>query len=229
MYCWSWFSFPSSSLFPPLSKPRTIQFYINMTTMNPVTLILLSHGPCFYFASSAPSFPCPTTQWIDSFYTDWLDWFLVQFWKSDLRFFFRNRRKRSFNNFSKPKEKGENNWSWCYFQYLKGFYLGLEKELQSHRKNTSAEKTSKSIFSRCYQNADFFGGKTRHEWHTVVAAIPRAAHAISVAPFLLPPAQHARRRCLMRTVTVPPNFTFLVIGARIDLEGKWKSLQWCSV
>lgn len=111
MYCWSWFSFPFSSLFPPLSKPRTIQFYINMTTMNPVTLILLSHGPCFYFASSAPSFPCPTTQWIDSFYTDWLDWFLTQFWKSDLRFFFRNRRKRSFNNFSKPKEKGENNWS----------------------------------------------------------------------------------------------------------------------
>lgn len=149
MYCWSWFSFPSSSLFPPLSKPRTIQFYINMTTMNPVTLILLSHGPCFYFASSAPSFPCPTTQWIDSFYTDWLDWFLVQFWKSDLRFFFRNRRKRSFNSFSKPKEKGENNWSWCYFQYLKGFYLGLEKELQSHRKNTSAENTRKSIFSRC--------------------------------------------------------------------------------
>jgi len=24
----------------------------------------------------------------------------------------------------------------------------------------------------------------------------------------------------LRTVTVPPNFTFLVIGARIDLEGK---------
>lgn len=74
------------------------------------------------------------------------------------------------------------------------------------------------MLSKCW----FYGGKPRNDWCTVVAAVPRAAHAISVATLLLPPAHHACRRCLMRTVTVSPNFAFLIIGTRIGLVGKRK-------
>lgn len=43
----------------------------------------------------------------------------------------------------------------CYFQYLKGFYLGLEKEMQSQGKIPLLRTLGKSIFSRTVKNADF--------------------------------------------------------------------------
>lgn len=57
---------------------------------------------------------------------------------------------------------------------------------------------------------------------TVVAAVPGAAHPVPVATLLLPAAHHARRRGLVRAVAVPPNFTLLVISARIGLGGNRK-------
>lgn len=74
------------------------------------------------------------------------------------------------------------------------------------------------MLSKCW----FYGGKPRNDWRTIVAAVPRAAHAVSVATLLLPPTHHACRRCLMRTMTVSPNFAFLIIGARVGLMGKRK-------
>lgn len=63
-----------------------------------------------------------------------------------------------------------------------------------------------------------------HSSGTIITAVPRAAHAISVATFLFPPADQTGRSSLMRTMAVSPNFTFFIIGARVDLvmeEGEW--------
>lgn len=68
----------------------------------------------------------------------------------------------------------------------------------------------------------FSAEKPRADSHTVVAAVPRAAHPVPVAALLLSPAHHARRRGLVRAMAVPSNFAFLVISARVGLVGKRK-------
>lgn len=68
----------------------------------------------------------------------------------------------------------------------------------------------------------FSAEKPRAGSRTIVAAVPRAAHPIPVAALLLSPAHHARRRGLVRAVAVSPNFTFLVVSARVGLVGKRK-------
>lgn len=98
-------------------------------------------------------------------------------------------------------------------------FLAYKNNAATQKKNTVAGNTQRN---RCYQNADFYEGKLRNAWRTIVAAVPGAAHAIPVATLLLSPAQHACRHCLMRTVTVSPNFTFFIIGTRIGLVGKRK-------
>lgn len=47
-------------------------------------------------------------------------------------------------------------YSVCYFQYLKGFYLGLEKEMQSQGKIPLLRTLGKSIFSRTVKMLIFF-------------------------------------------------------------------------
>lgn len=51
----------------------------------------------------------------------------------------------------------------------------------------------------------------------VTAAVPWAAHGISMAALLPPPAGEAARRSLLGAVAVTPNAALLVVTARIHL------------
>lgn len=75
------------------------------------------------------------------------------------------------------------------------------------------------LFGALFQSRDVWCQDSFNYWYAnaIVAAVPRAAHAVSMATLLFPPADHAGRRALVRIVAVSSYFTLLVIGARVDL------------
>lgn len=75
------------------------------------------------------------------------------------------------------------------------------------------------LFGALFQSRDVCCQDSFNYWYAnaIVAAVPRAAHAVSMATLLFPPAEHAGGGSLMRIVAVPSYFTLLVVGAWVDL------------